>query len=199
MGEAVALELDTQPGQTPLDPDEAAGLKPRHIRTQGELDEWEAQNILKALRWLNRKKALDVLNEHFCRELHRRMFDDTWAWAGTFRQSDKNIGCEWPRIPLKLNQLLGNVGYWLEHQTFELREVAVRFHHQLVLVHPFPNGNGRHARLMTDALLKQCGQALFSWGGGHLVAANQVRSHYIQALRAADAGDYAPLRAFVLS
>lgn len=192
----MAIELELKPGQTPLDPDEVAGLKPRHIATQGELDEWEAQNILKASRWIARQKKLDVLNDHFCRELHVKMFDDTWKWAGTFRKSDKNIGYDWTQIAVSLRQLLDNMSYWLEHNVFPPEEVAVRFHHRLVWLHAFPNGNGR---LMTDCLLRQCGLAAFSWGRGNLVTANEVRQRYIQALRAADANDYAPLLAFVRS
>ncbi|MBY8946112.1 MULTISPECIES: mobile mystery protein B [unclassified Pseudomonas] len=195
----MAIELELKPGQTPLDPDEVAGLKPRHIATQGELDEWEAQNILKASRWVARQKKLDVLNDHFCRELHVKMFDDTWKWAGTFRKSDKNIGCDWTQIAVNLRQLLDNVAYWLEHNVFLPEEIAVRFHHRLVWLHAFPNGNGRHARLMTDCLLRQCGLAPFSWGRGNLVIVNEVRQRYIQALRAADANDYALLLAFVRS
>ncbi|MGY2252215.1 mobile mystery protein B [Pseudomonas reactans] len=195
----MAIELELKPGQTPLDPDEAAGLKPRHIATQGELDEWEAQNILKASRWIARQKKLNVLNDHFCRELHVRMFDDTWKWAGTFRKSDKNIGCDWTQIAVNLRQLLDNMAYWLEHNVFPPEEVAVRFHHRLVWLHAFPNGNGRHARLMTDCLLRQCGLAPFSWGRGNLVTANEVRQRYIQALRAADNNDYTLLLAFVRS
>lgn len=195
----MAIELELKPGQTPLDPDEAAGLKPRHIATQGELDEWEAQNILKASRWIARQKKLDVLNDHFCRELHVKMFDDTWKWAGTFRKSDKNIGCDWTQIAVNLRQLLDNMAYWLEHNVFPSEEVAVRFHHRLVWLHAFPNANGRHARLMTDCLLRQCGLAPFSWGRGNLVTANEVRQRYIQALRAADNNDYTLLLAFVRS
>lgn len=195
----MAIELELKPGQTPLDPDEVAGLKPRHIATQGELDEWEAQNILKASRWIARQKKLDVLNDYFCRELHTKMFDDTWKWAGTFRKSDKNIGCDWTQIAVNLRQLLDNMAYWLEHSVFPPEEVAVRFHHRLVWLHAFPNGNGRHARLMTDCLLRQCGLAPFSWGRGNLVTATEVRQRYIQALRAADANDYALLLAFVRS
>ena len=195
----MAIGLELKPGQTPLDPDEISGLKPRHIATQGELDEWEAQNILKASRWIARQKKLEVLNDHFCRELHTKMFDDTWKWAGTLRRSDKNIGCDWTKIAVNLRQLLDNMAYWLEHNVFPPEEIAVRFHHQLVWLHAFPNGNGRHARLMTDCLLRQCGLAPFSWGRDNLVAASEVRQRYIHALRAADINDYSLLSACVRS
>jgi Fic-DOC domain mobile mystery protein B len=197
VGSLVALGLDLKPGQTPLDPDEVAGLKPKHIGTQGDLDEWEAENILKATKWIGRQKKLDVVNEGFCRQLHTQMFSDTWLWAGRFRKSDKNIGCDWTKIAVKLNQLLGNTAYWMENNAYADEEIALRFHHRLVWLHLFPNGNGRHSRLMTDCLLRQRGLEPFVWGRGNLIAASEVRKRYIQALRAADTGDYAPLRAFV--
>lgn len=186
-------------GQTPLDPDEAAQLIPRHLTTQGDLDEWEQTNILKAQSWLSRQRSAAVLTERFCRELHRRMFDDTWKWAGQFRQSDKNIGCTWTQVPTRLRQLLDNTTYQLEARPQPVDEIAVRFHHQLVLIHPFANGNGRHGRLMTDVLLRQCGARAFSWGSQDLVAAGGARQLYIAALHAADSGDIAPLLAFARS
>lgn len=200
MVESVAIAFNYEPGQTPLDPDEAAQLVPAHITTQGALNEWEATNILEAVQWLAGSRIQDVLSEEFCRVLHRRMLGDTWRWAGTFRTSDKNIGCDWRQVPTRLHQLLKNTRYWLNEKTFAVDEAAVRFHHQLVLVHAFPNGNGRHARLMTDQLLSQVGAARFSWGGsGDLVATGAARARYLTALRTADDGDIAPLLAFARS
>jgi len=196
----VALDLGEQDGQTPLDPDETAGLIPRHIETMGALNEWEQENILQATKWLRRAKTPSVLTEGYCRELHKRMFNKTWKWAGTFRQTDKNIGCEWGLIAVKLNQLLGNTQYWVDNETFPPDELAARFHHALVWIHPFPNGNGRHSRLMADALLKQLGHKAFSWGSGaNLVSANAVRAQYLAALRAADKNSFMELLAFVRS
>lgn len=199
MVQAVALNLVYEHGQTPLDPDEAAQLIPRHITTQGALDEWEQANILRAVQWAARKGKLDVLTEGYCRELHRRMLDRTWRWAGRFRQSDKNIGCPWKEVPMRLHQLLGNTSFQLAQKVFPLDEAAARFHHQLVLVHPFPNGNGRHSRLMTDCLLKQQGGRPFTWGQQNFVAAGELRQRYIDALRAADGGDIGLLMDFVRS
>jgi Fic-DOC domain mobile mystery protein B len=199
----MALDLDApdeQDGQTPLDPDEKAGLIPRHIETKGALNDWEQENILQATKWLRRSKIPEVLSESFCRDLHRRMFNKTWKWAGTFRKSDKNIGCDWTLVAVKLNQLLGNARYWVENETFAPAELAARFHHALVWIHPFPNGNGRHSRMMTDVLLKQLGRPAFSWGSGaNLVSANAVRARYLTALRAADNNDFTDLLAFVRS
>lgn len=193
----MALVLDEQDGQTPLDPDEMAGLIPEHLATKGELNDWEQENILRAVRWLKRVRSPDVLSEGFCRTLHAKMFDQTWTWAGTFRKSDKNIGCDWMQIGVKLAQLLGNTRWWVDNATFHPDEIAARFHRDLVWIHPFPNGNGRHARLMADALVRSLGQPAFSWGNrGNPFDANEVRARYLAALRAADHGDYQPLLAF---
>jgi Fic-DOC domain mobile mystery protein B len=194
----VAVTNPDLAGQTPLDPDEQAQLIPGHVTTQAQLNEWEQVNIHQAVKWLGRARVANVLTEDFCRTLHRRMFGQTWRWAGTFRVSDKNIGCDWRQVPLRLHQLLGNAAYWLEARVYPIDEAAARFHHQLVLVHPFPNGNGRHARLMTDRLLRQCKAPPFLWGSGaDLGAAGAVRNKYLDALRAADRGEFAPLLEFV--
>lgn len=195
----MALTLAYEPGQTPLDADEAAQRIPKHITTQGALNEWEQLNIQRALTWANGAKRPPVLSEEFCRELHRRMFDKTWQWAGKFRQSDKNIGCDWRQVPTRLHQLLGNAQFWLDEKVFPVDEAAARFHHALVLVHAFPNGNGRHARLATDCLLRQRGTAPFSWGRGNLMAAGDGRDRYLACLRAADGGDFSGLLQFVRS
>ncbi|GAA4359733.1 mobile mystery protein B [Variovorax defluvii] len=196
----MAVALRYQAGQTPLDADELAQLIPRHVATQGQLNEWEQANIVEAFQWLKRGRHAPVLTEAFCRELHKRMFAKTWKWAGAFRQSDKNIGCDWRQISTRLRQLLDNTRFWVDEKVFPLDEIALRFHHQLVLVHAFPNGNGRHSRLMTDALLNGLGGRPFSWGSGaDLVSGGDVRSNYLHALRSADGGDYGKLAAFVRS
>ena len=142
------MEFKYAVGATPLDPDEAAGLVPTHITTQHDLNAWEQANILQGDRWASRQKKRELLEEGFVRDLHRKMFDQTWQWAGTFRKSNKNIGVEWTQVSLKLRDLLDNTRYQIAHQVFSLDEIVIRFHHQLVWIHAFPNGNGRHARLM---------------------------------------------------
>lgn len=185
---------------TPLDPDEAAGLIPAHIRTQAELNEWEQTNILEGQRWaLSRRTRAAPLTEAFVRQLHKRMFGKTWQWAGTFRSSDKNIGVDWRQVGVQLKDLLEDTRYRLDHGTYPLDEIAARFHHRLVSIHPFPNGNGRHARLMADVLLVRRGAEPFSWGRGDLVHARAARDRYLAALRAADRGEIGLLLEFVRS
>lgn len=193
------MELQYLPGQTPLDPDESAGLKPKTITTQQALNEWEQLNIAKGVRWAQRQLKKDILDDAFLRELHKRMFGDTWKWAGTYRTSDKNIGCDWRQISVRVRDLLGNTAYQVAHAVMPPDDLAIRFHHQLVLIHPFPNGNGRHARMMTDLLLIKLGRPVFSWGSGEsgaLEAQSALRAEYLAALRAADRGDIAALLAF---
>ena len=195
----VGLELEYPPESTPLDPDETEGLIPDHIETQGQLNAWEAGNILKAEDWAFRKKRPELLTDSFVRRLHRRMFDDTWTWAGIYRKSGKNIGALPDEISVGVRSALDDTSYWVEHETFPVDIIAIRLHHRLVAVHPFPNGNGRHTRLMADLLMWNHAQPSFSWGRGDLVEAGQLRSQYIAALQAADAGNIEPLLQFARS
>jgi len=187
------------PGQTPVDPDEMAGLKPRHIVTQAQLNEFEQLNIVKGQRWAFRHKG-EVLQESYVRELHRRMFGDTWQWAGQFRKSDKSIGVAWNQVGIRLHQLLANTVQQIEHAAFPADQLAVRFHHQLVWIHPFVNGNGRHSRMMADVLITRLGGTRFSWGAhADLLTAGSARADYIAALRAADQGSFDALISFARS
>ena len=194
------MDLEYPDGATPIDPDEAEGLLLPHITTRGELDRWEQDNIIEALGWLAKNKTPEVLNEKFIFALHKRMFSNVWKWAGTFRQSDKNIGVPWYQVATSIRSLCEDASFWLEKKDTDPDEAAVWFHHRLVCVHPFPNGNGRHARLMTDLYLERLwDRPRFTWGQENLSAAGQVRSQYITALRAADKHDHSLLMEFVRS
>ena len=186
-------------GATPIDAGEAEELLPRHITTQRELNEWEALNILQAVNRMTPKRVQDILDVSFIRTLHRKMFDQTWRWAGKFRTSNKNIGVDWPRIGEETLKLCGDAALWMRDKVYPADEMAVRFHHRLVWIHPFPNGNGRHARLMADLLIDRLGLPPFSWGGMNLTVMSAVRKSYIDALRAADRGDVTALLAFARS
>ena len=187
------MEFQYAAGITPLDPDEAAGLVPTHITTQADLNAWEEANILQAAHWASRQKKRNLLDEGFVRELHSRMFDKTWRWAGTFRSSNKNIGVDWTQVAVRMRNLLENTQYQIEHKVLGPDEMAVRFHHELVWIHAFPNGNGRHARLMADMLVMQLGQPRFTWGGASLATPDDVRHRYLVALRATDQRQFEPL------
>lgn len=187
-------------GTTPLDPDEGDALIPSHVFTQEELNAWEQANIRKAEVWAlsgRRRLATTLLTFRFAEELHRRMFDQTWKWAGRYRVSGKNIGVPATEVRVLLRERLGDAVLWLESRTYPVDEIAARLHHHLVLVHPWPNGNGRWARLMADALLHAERQPRFSWGSGDLVSTTAVRANYLAVLKAADRGEFAPLLAFV--
>ncbi len=194
------INLEYPEGATPIDPDEAGGLLLTHITNRGELDRWEHDNIIEALEWLEKKKSKDILNETFIRKLHKQMFGNVWKWAGNFRQSDKNIGGRWWQISTDLKDLCDDAGLWIDNQNESPDEIAVRFHHRLVSIHPFPNGNGRHARLMADLLLEIIlDHPRFTWGGEDLSNASDTRQQYIAALRAADKYNYQPLLEFARS
>lgn len=194
----MTINLEYPPGATPLDADERASLIPGHITTQRELNEWEQLNILQGEAWAGKQRK-EILSEGFVRNLHKQMFGDTWRWAGQFRKSDKNIGVDWLKISVELRKLLDDVAVQIEHTSYPPDEVAARFHHRLVAIHPFPNGNGRHARLMADLLAERLGQSRFTWGSRSLVDASATRQAYITALQAADARNYTPLLVFARS
>lgn len=200
-GEVKLMEFQYAPGATPLDPDEAAGLVPVHITTQADLNAWEQANIVLGNRWAARQKKRELLDEGFVRDLHCQMFDRTWQWAGTYRKSNKNIGVDWTQVSVKLRNLLDNTRYQIENHVFNQDEVVVRFHHQLVLIHAFPNGNGRHARLMADLFIMRLGRPRLTWGGASAstTSAGAVREKYLAALRAADQGQIDGLIEFARS
>lgn len=182
---------------TPLTPEEREGLKPRWITLRSELNELETRNISEAEAWLISAKLKDILNDTFLMKLHKRMFGQVWKWAGEYRTTERNIGVAPHQIPIKLKALFDDVKFWVENETFSHMEIAVRLHHRLVLIHPFPNGNGRVSRLMADLLMQQMDEERLYWGDGNLVDITDLRKRYIDALRAADAGDYTALLEFV--
>ena len=191
---------DESNGNTPLSQDELADLIPS-LATKEDLNEFERENILAARDWVvtTRTSPRDMLSDEFVRRLHFRMFAQTWKWAGQYRKTNKNIGVPFHEIAEKLAVLLGDVRFWIDNATYAADEIAVRFHHRLVSIHPFPNGNGRHARLIADALLIKLGRPVLTWGQSDISKQCDVRSRYLQALHAADEHDYKLLIAFARS
>lgn len=187
-------------GATPLDPNESDGLIPKYISLQSELNEHEQQNILACQLWLGSKKNADILDVKFLCELHKRMFNKVWHWAGVYRKGEKSIGVPAVEIAIEMRKLIGDVHYWMESKHWSSEEIAVRFHHRLVVIHPFPNGNGRFSRLAASILAKKLdAQALtFSRTSNDLIE-GELRKAYITALKSADDGDYTALLAFSLS
>ena len=193
----MGLNDDLPNGATPLDADELHGLIPTHLVSRNQLNEWEERNIQAALSWIERQRRLRPLEEAWLRRLHREMFAQTWRWAGHYRSSDKSIGADWRQIRMQLPALLADIAYQVEHRVEPVDQIAVRFHHRLVSIHPFPNGNGRHSRLIADVLIEQLGAPRFSWGGSSsIVDASALRQQYIAALQQADRGDISALLAF---
>lgn len=184
-------------GATPLDGDELNALLPKHITLQSELNEWEQLNILEAEKWGFGQRHADILSMAFIQRLHRKMFNETWRWAGQFRTTLKNIGIMPYEIPQELVKLCADVQMQIDHGVMPFDEIAARLHHRLVWIHPFPNGNGRHARIYTDILLVNHHLPKFTWGQDNLTASTQTRKIYIQALREADRHNFIPLFDFV--
>jgi Fic-DOC domain mobile mystery protein B len=198
----MGLKIDYIDGQTALSEEEMEGLKISSITTRGELDEFEQLNIEKAIEWTFRLKLKpeQLFTEKFIRDLHKKMYNDVWKWAGNFRNSEKNIGIKSYRIGMELKQLLDDALYWFQNNTYAKDEIAIRFKHRIVSIHCFPNGNGRHSRLIADLIMsKLYNDNYFSWGNGSLIKANKTRENYIKALKEADNQNYQPLIAFAKS
>ena len=183
---------------TPLTPDEREALRPTWIATRADLNAAEAENIASGAAWARRGRR-DILTDKYIRALHRRMFMDVWRWAGEYRHTERNIGIEPYRIAVEVRLLLDDAKFWIKNETHGPIEIAIRLHHRLVFVHPFPNGNGRHSRLMADLLAARLGHSSFSWGRSNLIEIGEARERYISALRAADNNDIEPLIDFALS
>ena len=195
----MGLELHYSDGQTPLDEEEKEGLKIKSITTQGELDQFEQLNIESAIEWIIRSnlKAENILTEKLIKDLHKKMFGDVWKWAGQFRKTDKNIGVKWTRIGIELKNLMDDTIYWIDNNTYVPVEIAIRFKHRIVAIHCFPNGNGRHSRLMADVIIESIfGKEVFSWQTSNMIKADKTRKEYIGALRQADIGNIIPLIEF---
>lgn len=200
----MGLNLHYHEGQTPLDEDEKEGLLFPSVTTREELDEVEQRSIEKAIRWtLERRKRFtkqELLTEEFICELHHRMFGDVWKWAGEFRRTDKNIGVNKYQISLELRMLLDDCKFWIENEIFSPDEIAVRFKHRIVSIHCFPNGNGRHSRLIGDLIVsKILGKDVFTWGSNDLIHSNEYRTQYLTGLRNADKGEFESLILFARS
>ena len=198
----MGLDLEYINGQTPLDEEEKDGLLILTIATRDELDEFEQQNIEKAVQWILGRTFKPELffTEDFVRMLHKRMYADVWAWAGEFRKTNKNIGVDKWKIPSDLKYLLDDAKYWHENNTYTQDEIAVRFKHRIVSIHCFPNGNGRHSRLLADIIIEKIyKQPVFSWGAANLSDEGDTRKSYLKAVKTADRGDYSLLLAFARS
>lgn len=198
----MGLDLEYIKGQTPIDEDEKDELRIKTISIRAELDEFEQANIEKAIEWsLKNKFSYErILSIEFIKELHKKMFSEVWAWAGTFRKTNKNIGVDKYSIAIELQKLLGDCKFWIENKTFHEDELVIRFKHRLVKIHPFPNGNGRHSRLCADILITNgLKKNLFTWENNKLADQGDTRTNYLNALYEADKGNIEPLLKFARS
>lgn len=188
----MGIEFVYEDGQTPLNDEEKEGILIKSITTHGELDEHEQLNIEKAIEWIIGLKLEKerILTEEFIKTLHKKMLGKVWRWAGEFRRSEKNIGVKWINIGIDLRTLLDDTKFWIENKTFPPDEIAIRFKHRLVNIHCFPNGNGRHSRIMADIIIESVfGETIFTWNHSNMVKANETRAEYIKSIREADKGN----------
>ena len=198
----MGLELNYENGQTPISEEEKEGLLIKTISTKSELDEFEQNNIEDAVVWtFKRKFKLDeILTEKFICEVHKKMFCDVWEWAGKFRKTNKNIGVDKFQIAVELKKIFEDCKYWTENKTYSEDEIAVRFKHRIVKIHPYPNGNGRHSRLCADILVSHVfNKEVFTWGSRNLTKQSASRNTYIISVKEADNDNIKPLLKFARS
>lgn len=181
-------------GSTPID--DLSGLMPSHIKTKEELDLWESENITEAyLNYFSKPEKTRLVPESI-KKIHKDMFGSTWTWAGDFRKVNLNIGVEWHSIPVEVKKLTDDISYWSSNKHLSVFEQSIRVHHRLAVIHPFKNGNGRHARFVSDLILFNYGEKLPSWPDDKLIESTDVRKRYINALKDADKGNYCSLEVF---
>lgn len=189
-------------GATPLSPEQSADVKQSWITTRNDLNEAERDNIVKGAAWARSRRGqspTDLPTPDFALELHRRMFGEVWGWAGTYRKKETTPGIDPHRIQVDTPMMFDDIRHWIKEKTFSPDEIAVRMHNRLTFIHLFPDGNGRHARMMADLLIERMGGKSFSWGGGILSKTGELRTKYIAAQKAADNHELGPLLAFARS
>ena len=198
----MGIDFEYISGQTPLDEDEKEGLLIESLSSRGELDEFEQLNIERAIEWSISRKFVEriILTEEFVKSLHKQMFGEVWSWAGQFRKSNKNIGVDWTIIGIELKKLLDDTEFWIKNRSYNPDEIAIRFKHRLVRIHCFPNGNGRHSRMMADIIIESIFEMeVFDWRYSSMVRADATRAEYISAIKKADGGNIEPLLDFARS
>lgn len=199
----MGLNLSYDYGQTPISEEEIDELLVKTISTKAELDEFEQKNIEIAVEWtIKQRHPIDkILSIDFIKEVHRRMFDQVWGWAGKFRSTNKNIGVDKHQIYIEISKLIDDVKFWINNKTYSEDEITIRYKHRLVKIHPFPNGNGRHSRLCADILVSHIfNKPIFSWGSHYnLTEPGDTRKKYIDAIFLADEGNIKPLLKFARS
>lgn len=187
--------FDTPANATPVE--DASGLIPTHITTKEQLNEWEVNNILKAAEKYLTKRLKRIITVDFIKKVHKDMFDDTWEWAGQFRKKDLSIGVDWHKIQIEVKKLADDIEFWGKGKSdLNIFEQSIRMHHRLVKIHPFLNGNGRHARMIADIFLFSCSHKMPIWPSHEIISSTDIRKRYISALNKADKNDYHPLEKF---
>ena len=183
-------------GETPIDPSK---LKKSHkwIKNRAQLAEVEAKAVgLVHAKYLHGKpdRRRAPFTFKWMMNVNKEMFGKIWVWAGVRRKIElAGVGSKPYNIEVEVNELLGDMVVWTD-TGMPLIEQATRLHHRAVFIHPFENGNGRWARLLSNILLKQNDGAIVSWPDDNLVGCSSaIREEYISCLKAADQGDVEPL------
>jgi Fic-DOC domain mobile mystery protein B len=188
--------VKTPSGATPFDVD---GLRLTHLRTREAIYDAEAENILLAYqKYLRRRLSPNRawFTEGFVRQVHRDMLGAVWEWGGRYRETELTIGVPAHQIREEIAKLCDDRLFWDKDKNMPIIERAARLHARLAWIHPFRNGNGRHARLITDIFLYSHRHALPEWPHSELIQEGTPREEYLVAMKQADRGNFESLITF---
>ena len=194
---------ETQPiGATPGG--DTSGLLLEHLSTTTARNAAETEAISRAydkyvFRARRKKQGTEWLTDDFIRRVHADMLGTIWEWAGKYRQTKFNLGVDPHLIREQIKLFTEDFLYWNgTESTMSVIEIAARIQHRLTNIHPFTNGNGRHARLITDIFLHSRKLPIPQWPQIQLMAqGNEIGEQYITAMKKADNGDINDLIQFI--
>jgi len=131
---------------------------------------------------------------------HRRWLGNVYSWAGEERNVNLTKG-DFPfAAAARIGVLLGKFekeclgGFTPCHGLGEeaLIDAIAVTHVELILIHPFREGNGRLSRLLADVMAVQAGRDPMDYGGWEA-----GREGYFAAIQHGMVGDYGPMRSYV--
>ena len=190
----MGLDLEPKKGDTLLSPEELDMLIPKHVTIRAQLDEVEQANIEEGLVWLLSQRnitAEKLFSKEFQDKLHIKMLGQVWEWAGKTRTRETNIGVMPHQIEIERKKLNDDAVFWCEATVMTPKELAITFHHKLIQIHCYPNGNGRHGRIMADLIVEKLYEMKrLDWITEDMLHEGEARDIYIDAMKSADDNSY---------
>jgi len=169
------------------------------IQRKREMDALEAVKLAKATDWAIRHYSADhrFSAADVCL-LHKQWLGEVYSWAGEYRRVNIGKGGFAFAMAAQVSRLM---------EEFERKVLAVYTpcnfndpekiiealavaHCELVLIHPFRDGNGRLSRLLSTLMALQAGLPLLDFSG----IEGKARQAYFLAVQASMGNDYEPMK-----